>query len=49
MMDENLSWYLKKNIEIYGTNESDPDNVEFQDSNKMHGNIYTFNLLIPYN
>ncbi|XP_053501810.1 ferroxidase HEPHL1-like isoform X1 [Ictalurus furcatus] len=36
MMDENLSWYLKKNIQTYGTNESDPENEGFQESNKMH-------------
>ncbi|KAG7322312.1 hypothetical protein KOW79_013658 [Hemibagrus wyckioides] len=36
VMDENLSWYLKKNIQIYGTNESDPENEGFQESNKMH-------------
>lgn len=41
VMDENISWYLRKNIEIYGTNESDPDNEEFQKSNKMHGSIHT--------
>ncbi|KAI5629257.1 hephaestin-like protein 1 isoform X1, partial [Silurus asotus] len=36
VMDENLSWYLEKNIEIHGTNESDPKNEVFQESNKMH-------------
>ncbi|XP_053501525.1 ferroxidase HEPHL1-like isoform X2 [Ictalurus furcatus] len=36
VMDENLSWYLNKNIQIYGTNESDPENEGFQESNKMH-------------
>ncbi|XP_060752141.1 ferroxidase HEPHL1-like [Tachysurus vachellii] len=36
VMDENVSWYLKKNILIYGTNESDPENEGFQESNMMH-------------
>ncbi|KAK3522186.1 hypothetical protein QTP70_027002 [Hemibagrus guttatus] len=36
VMDENLSWYLKENIQIYGSNESDPENEGFQESNKMH-------------
>ncbi|KAF5904859.1 hephaestin-like protein 1 [Clarias magur] len=36
MMDENLSWYLSQNIQKYGTNESDPENQEFQESNMMH-------------
>ncbi|KAG5284516.1 hypothetical protein AALO_G00027550 [Alosa alosa] len=37
VMDENLSWYLEDNIRAYGTIESDPDNEDFQESNKMHG------------
>lgn len=40
VLDENLSWYLDQNIETYDTNESDLENLEFQESNKMHG-IYT--------
>ncbi|XP_027004663.2 ferroxidase HEPHL1-like [Tachysurus fulvidraco] len=36
VMDENSSWYLKNNIQIYGTNESDPENEGFQESNMMH-------------
>ncbi|KAJ7997531.1 hypothetical protein DPEC_G00229980 [Dallia pectoralis] len=36
VMDENLSWYLQSNIELYGTNESMPENEEFVESNKMH-------------
>ncbi|XP_031428174.1 ferroxidase HEPHL1 [Clupea harengus] len=35
--DENLSWYLEDNIRAYGTFESDPNNEDFQESNKMHG------------
>lgn len=42
VMDENLSWYLKNNIQTYGTNESDPENEGFQESNMMHGNLHTF-------
>lgn len=37
VMDENLSWYLMDNVRAYGTVESDPDNEDFQESNKMHG------------
>ncbi|KAL2094395.1 hypothetical protein ACEWY4_009114 [Coilia grayii] len=37
VMDENLSWYLQDNIEAFGTAESNPDNEDFQESNKMHG------------
>jgi len=40
VLDENLSWYLEQNIETYDTNESDSEDLEFQESNKMHG-IYT--------
>ncbi|XP_051902773.1 ferroxidase HEPHL1 isoform X2 [Hippocampus zosterae] len=36
VMDENLSWYLNENIEIFGTNESKVDDEDFQESNKMH-------------
>ncbi|XP_052360381.1 ceruloplasmin-like, partial [Oncorhynchus keta] len=35
-MDENLSWYLQRNIETYGSDQSDPDNQDFQESNNMH-------------
>ncbi len=40
VFDENLSWYLNQNIETYDTNESELENMEFQETNKMHG-IYT--------
>lgn len=40
VLDENLSWYLEQNIETHDTSESDLENLEFQESNKMHG-IYT--------
>ncbi|XP_060717574.1 ferroxidase HEPHL1-like isoform X2 [Tachysurus vachellii] len=36
VMDENKSWYLQKNIEEFGGDESDKDDVLFQESNKMH-------------
>ncbi|KAL0994973.1 hypothetical protein UPYG_G00130140 [Umbra pygmaea] len=36
VMDENLSWSLQRNIELYGTSETDPENEEFVESNKMH-------------
>lgn len=36
VMDENLSWYLQRNIETYGSDQSDPDNEDFQESNNMH-------------
>uniref|UniRef100_A0A6Q2YVX2 ferroxidase n=1 Tax=Esox lucius TaxID=8010 RepID=A0A6Q2YVX2_ESOLU len=36
VMDENLSWYLQENIELYGTNELNPENEQFVESNKMH-------------
>uniref|UniRef100_A0A673KH19 ferroxidase n=1 Tax=Sinocyclocheilus rhinocerous TaxID=307959 RepID=A0A673KH19_9TELE len=37
VFDENLSWYLNQNIETYDTNESELENMEFWESNKMHG------------
>ncbi|XP_066533943.1 ferroxidase HEPHL1-like [Hoplias malabaricus] len=36
ILDENLSWYLSKNIQLYGTNESNPLDSGFVDSNIMH-------------
>ncbi|RXN25752.1 hephaestin 1 [Labeo rohita] len=51
VMDENESWYLEKNIEEFGSSDSDPANEEFQESNKMHavngymyGNLPGLNL-----
>lgn len=38
VMDENMSWYLKENIELYAKNNSDPSDEDFMESNKMHGN-----------
>ncbi|XP_051718057.1 ferroxidase HEPHL1-like isoform X1 [Ctenopharyngodon idella] len=36
VMDENESWYLEQNIKKFGSDDSDRDNEEFQESNKMH-------------
>uniref|UniRef100_A0A8C9V2M8 ferroxidase n=1 Tax=Scleropages formosus TaxID=113540 RepID=A0A8C9V2M8_SCLFO len=36
LMDENLSWYLEDNIEMFGSNNSEPQDKDFQDSNIMH-------------
>lgn len=41
IMDENLSWYLQANIDTYGTNESNPEDDNFLESNKMHGTVPT--------
>ncbi|KAI1893976.1 hypothetical protein AGOR_G00129200 [Albula goreensis] len=36
VLDENLSWYLEQNIEKFGSNDTDTDNEDFEESNKMH-------------
>ncbi|XP_061103932.1 ferroxidase HEPHL1-like [Conger conger] len=36
-VDENLSWYLEDNIRRFGTRESDVENEDFMESNRMHG------------
>uniref|UniRef100_A0AAR2L1U4 ferroxidase n=1 Tax=Pygocentrus nattereri TaxID=42514 RepID=A0AAR2L1U4_PYGNA len=36
VMDENESWYLTQNINQFGSSETDPNDEEFQESNKMH-------------
>ncbi|TRZ04025.1 hypothetical protein DNTS_023059 [Danionella cerebrum] len=36
VMDENESWYLKKNIEKFGSQLSNTEDEEFKESNKMH-------------
>lgn len=38
VMDENMSWYLEKNIEMFGSNKTNPEDEDFEESNKMHGN-----------
>lgn len=35
VMDENKSWYLQKNIDEFGSDDSDPYDEQFQESNKM--------------
>lgn len=39
VMDENMSWYLDENIEMFGSNKTDVEDEDFQESNKMHGNV----------
>ncbi|KAJ0004534.1 hypothetical protein NQD34_010748 [Periophthalmus magnuspinnatus] len=36
VMDENMSWYLNENIERYGNRQTNPDDEDFVESNKMH-------------
>ncbi|XP_049599397.1 ferroxidase HEPHL1 isoform X1 [Syngnathus scovelli] len=36
VMDENLSWYLTDNVKAFGTNETNLDDEDFQESNRMH-------------
>nr|XP_033500237.1 hephaestin-like protein 1 isoform X1 [Epinephelus lanceolatus] len=36
VMDENMSWYLEDNINLFGSNETNPDTEEFEESNMMH-------------
>uniref|UniRef100_A0A8C2JJY9 ferroxidase n=1 Tax=Cyprinus carpio TaxID=7962 RepID=A0A8C2JJY9_CYPCA len=36
VIDENESWYLKENIKMFGSIDSDPANEEFKESNKKH-------------
>ncbi|XP_017273415.1 ferroxidase HEPHL1 [Kryptolebias marmoratus] len=36
IMDENLSWYLGENINMFGSNETNEDDEDFLESNKMH-------------
>lgn len=36
IMDEDLSWYFEANIKAHGSNETDPENWKFIESNKMH-------------
>ncbi|KAK7926166.1 hypothetical protein WMY93_008476 [Mugilogobius chulae] len=36
VMDENMSWYLDKNIEQFGNNQINTEDEEFVESNKMH-------------
>ncbi|XP_029924399.1 hephaestin-like protein 1 [Myripristis murdjan] len=36
VMDENVSWYLQENIKLFGSNETNLEDEEFEESNKMH-------------
>ncbi|KAM5292843.1 ceruloplasmin [Ctenodactylus gundi] len=48
VVDENLSWYLEDNIKAYCSepDKVDPDNEDFQESNRMYSvNGYTFGSL----
>ncbi|XP_057677093.1 ferroxidase HEPHL1 isoform X2 [Corythoichthys intestinalis] len=36
VMDENLSWYLDENMHKFGSSETNVDDEDFQESNKMH-------------
>ncbi|XP_015237597.1 PREDICTED: hephaestin-like protein 1 [Cyprinodon variegatus] len=36
VMDENLSWYLEENIKFFGTSETNQEDEDFEESNKMH-------------
>ncbi|XP_070772856.1 ferroxidase HEPHL1 [Enoplosus armatus] len=36
VMDENMSWYLEENIEMFGSNKTNPEDEDFEESNKMH-------------
>ncbi|KAI5092141.1 hypothetical protein C0J45_17772 [Silurus meridionalis] len=51
VMDETESWYLQKNIEQFGSDETEKDDQQFQESNKMssvngfmYGNLPELNL-----
>lgn len=36
-MDENLSQYLRDNIDMFAANTTDPSDKDFMESNMMHG------------
>ncbi|KAM4619806.1 ferroxidase HEPHL1 isoform 2-T2 [Polymixia lowei] len=36
VMDENASWYLEENIDMYGSNETNTEDEDFEESNLMH-------------
>uniref|UniRef100_A0A669BJI4 ferroxidase n=1 Tax=Oreochromis niloticus TaxID=8128 RepID=A0A669BJI4_ORENI len=36
VMDENMSWYLDENIKKFGSNETDQEHEDFEESNMMH-------------
>lgn len=37
VMDENLSQYLRDNIDMFAANTTDPSDEDFMESNMMHG------------
>lgn len=41
-MDENASWYLKENIDMFAANTTDPFDEDFIESNMMHGMLVGF-------
>ena len=45
VMDENTSGYLEDNIEKFGSNETNTEDEDFEESNLMHGNQSIFLLL----
>lgn len=49
-MDENTSWYLGENIDMFARNNKDPFDEDFEESNKMHGNqrVYYYELTVPF-
>ncbi|XP_040006415.1 ferroxidase HEPHL1 isoform X2 [Xiphias gladius] len=36
VMDENMSWYLDENIKRFGSSQTNPEDEDFEESNKMH-------------
>ncbi|XP_008290705.1 hephaestin-like protein 1 isoform X2 [Stegastes partitus] len=36
VMDENMSWYLDENIDKFGSNQTNPEDEDFEESNMMH-------------
>ncbi|XP_068571995.1 ferroxidase HEPHL1 [Cebidichthys violaceus] len=36
VMDENMSWYLKDNIKMFGSSSTNPEDEDFEESNLMH-------------
>ncbi|XP_059207832.1 ferroxidase HEPHL1 [Centropristis striata] len=36
VLDENMSWYFEENIEMFGSNETNTEDEDFEESNLMH-------------
>lgn len=49
-MDENMSWYLDENIDMFARNNKNPYDEDFEESNKMHGNqrVYYYELTVSF-